>query len=99
MFDISLKDDSEARKQALRLAAAEAKTKALTIARAMEVQVIGVRTVSESGVSLIRPQMELGTSLVAAYKSTPVQSGQVQVEATLTVSYDIVNSPKPRARP
>lgn len=98
-ISFSLQDDCEARRQALRLAAGEAKNKALTIARAMEVQVIGVRTVSESGVNLIRPRMEFGNSLTAAYKATPVQSGQVQVEATLTVSYDIVNSPHPKTSP
>lgn len=87
-ISFDLKDDSEHRRQALGLAARDAQSKAESIAGAMGVQLGRVRSVSEGRVNLVRPQMDA----IAAYAvrdEAPVQPGQLQIEASLTVSYDI----------
>ena len=95
-ISFDLKDDSPQRRQALGLAARDAQTKAQSIAAALGVRLGRVRSVSEGGVNLVRPRLDA----VAAYavrEAVTVQPGQLQVEASLTVSYDIVDgAPSPR---
>jgi uncharacterized protein len=87
-ISFDLKDDSEQRRQALRLAARDAQSKAESIAAAMGVHLGRVRSVSEGGVNFVRPQMN-AVSAFALRDAAPIQPGQLQVEASLTVSYDI----------
>jgi uncharacterized protein YggE len=82
-----LKDDREQRRQALSLAAGDARSKAESIARAMGVQIIGVRSISEGGMDIVRPQMDSAPRLAAM--AAPIQPGQIQVKATLAVTYEI----------
>ncbi len=93
-ISFDLKDDSGHRRQALGLAARDAQLKAESIAVAIGVQLGRVRSVSEGGVNLVRPQMDA----VAAYAvrdAAPIQPGQLQIEASLTVSYDIAERALP----
>ena len=96
-LSFDLKDDGESRTQALRLATEEADAKANAIAKAMGVEIVGIKQISETGVSLVRPQMDSGPVFSARTAATPVQAGQVRVEASLTVSYYItdVETPNP----
>ncbi|MFZ0132780.1 MAG: SIMPL domain-containing protein [Desulfobacterales bacterium] len=87
-----LKDDANSRKQALQLAVAEAEAKADAIARAMGVDIIGIKQISEGGVTLVRPQMDSGAVFSARAAATPVQAGQVRIEASVTVSYYIAEA-------
>lgn len=83
-----LKDDRESKRAALQRAVAEARTKAETIAEAMGVRLKGVQEVVEGGVHLIQPRMEIARMrLAAADQSTPVEPGDVRVEANVTVHY------------
>ena len=86
-ISFGLKDDREHRRQALSLAAADARTKADAVAKAMGVQLVGVRSVSEGSGDLVRP-ME-ATPRLTAMASAPIQPGQLQIKASLTVSYEI----------
>jgi uncharacterized protein YggE len=90
-----LKNDGEFRAQALRLATEEADAKANAIARAMGVEIVGIKQISEAGINLMRPQMDAGPVFSARAAATPVQAGQVRVEASLTVSYYIIDAEPP----
>jgi hypothetical protein len=94
-LSFDLKDDGEARAQALRLATEEADAKATAIARAMGIEIVGIKQISEAGINLLRPQMDSGPAFSARAAATPVQAGQVRVEASLTVSYYITETESP----
>jgi len=94
-LSFDLKDDGEFRTQALRLATAEADAKASAIARAMEAEIVGIKQISETGINLMRPQMDSGPVFSARAAATPVQAGQVRVAASLTVTYYITNAESP----
>ena len=88
-ISFDLKDDGEQRRQALGLAARDAQSKAESIAGSMGVHLGRVRSVSEGGVNIVRPRMD-AVSAYAAREAVSIQPGQLQVEASLTVTYDIV---------
>ena len=94
-LSFDLKNDGESRAQALRLATEEADAKANAIARAMGVEIVGIKQISEAGISFVRPQMDSGPVFSARAAATPVQAGQVRVEASLTVSYYITEAEPP----
>ena len=98
-ISFDLKDDSEHRRQALGLAARDAQSKAESIAGAMGVQLGGVRAISEGGVNVVRPQMMDAVAAYAVRDAAPIRPGQLQVEASLTVSYDIAKRALPAASP
>ena len=94
-LSFDLIDDGESRAQALHLATEEADIKANAIAKAMGVEIVGIKQISEAGISLVRPQMDSGPVFSARAAATPVQAGQVRVEASLTVSYYIIDAEPP----
>jgi uncharacterized protein YggE len=83
-----LKDDLPLREQALKKAVAEARRKAETMAEALNVRILGIQEVSETGSSVI-PRGEGGFVTMAAREAapTPVSPGQVEVNASVTVKY------------
>lgn len=83
-----LRNDSKFRQQALQLAVKEARAKAETIASAMHVRIVAVREISETGGRVMRPQLQMAKAYTAN-SATPVQPGQIQVEAGVTVRYQI----------
>ena len=68
-------------------------------AGAMGVQLGGVRAISEGGVNVVRPQMMDAVAAYAVRDAAPIRPGQLQVEASLTVSYDIAKRALPAASP
>lgn len=92
-----LTEDMTHRSRALRRAAEEARAKARVLAEAMGVRLSTVHRIEEGG-SGVQPQMMTFARMeYAARASTPIEPGEIQVEATVTVEYKIV--PSPRARP
>lgn len=83
-----LQDDTAARQRALTQAAAEAQAKAETIAKALGLRIIGIQEVTEGGVSIV-PPMAREVMMAKADFATPVSPGEVTVNATLTVKYQI----------
>jgi len=83
-----LKDDLPVREQALKKAVAEARRKAETMAEAMNVRLLGVQEISESGASVI-PRGESGgfATMAREVAPTPVSPGQIEVNASVTVKY------------
>lgn len=87
----SLRNDTRQRQEALRLAVQEARSKAEAIADALGVRLGSVQQVNESGVSIIRPQAYYARGgAMMAEASTPVEPGQVQVQANVTIEYNLL---------
>ena len=88
-----LKDDLDARNTALESAAKKARSKAEALAEAMGVTIEGVEEIVEGGVRLYPPQpmgRMRGMAMAAeAMSDTPVQPGQVRVQASVTVTYRV----------
>jgi uncharacterized protein YggE len=86
----TLADDTQARTQALAAAAKQARTKAGAIAKALEVEIVGIERIHESSgfvpVQRGGPMMMRAAAMDAG---TPVEAGQVTVEAQITVEYRI----------
>lgn len=84
-----LKDDTSQRIEALEKALREARTKAEAMAAALGLQLDGVREVREGGVStLSREPRGGGMRMMAAEAApTPIQPGEVQTEASVTVRF------------
>lgn len=93
-----LKDETEARSRALRQAVQSARAKAASIAEALEIRLGPVQDVTEVTDSIM-PRRELGVAMArmaADFGGTPVQPGQIQIDATVTIQYRIGGSPGPR---
>lgn len=86
----SLKNDLPQRNNALKSAAEEARVKAETIAEALGLTLSTVYEVTESGVHLIPFQDNFGGArmMSAAAMPTPVEPGEVRVQANVTVRYE-----------
>ena len=87
-----LRDDAKARATALTAAVAEARAKAQTIAAALGVRLGEVVEVVEGGVAVYepRPMFErMAMNADSSMAKTPVEAGQVGVDATVTVRYRI----------
>jgi uncharacterized protein YggE len=89
-----LADEGRARQEALRLAVRDARAKAEAIAEAMGVRLVGVIEVTEGPVAIQRPRMEARLA-AAPDAGTPVEPGQVRVEAAVTVRYRIADAGAP----
>jgi uncharacterized protein YggE len=89
-ISFELKNDLPQRQAALRDAVQEARAKAEAIAGAIGVRLGAVYEVIEGGVELVRPQVGYERGMVASAKMTPVEPGQVKVNASVTVRYLIV---------
>jgi len=89
-----LKNDGPVREQALKLAVAEAKGKAVAMAEALGVTLGPVQEVSESGTSVI-PFEERGEATFAmaarVANPTPVSVGQLQVRGSVVLKFSIVS--------
>lgn len=87
----SLKNDLAQRSEALTEAAKEAQTKAEVIAKALSLRLGSVSEVNESGVRVM-PQNEYfggARMAMAGAVQTPVQPGEIKVQASVTVHYQI----------
>ncbi|SLM49513.1 conserved exported protein of unknown function [Nitrospira japonica] len=86
-----LRDEQQARLQALKLAAGKAREKAATLSEALSLKLARLMNVTE-GVQFIRPAPYAGRAMMAADSGggdIPLLSGEMRVEATVTLSYEI----------
>jgi uncharacterized protein len=87
-----LKHDLAQRTEALSLAALEDKSKAETIAKALDLRLGDVVEVNEGGAHVAPMQENFGGIRMMAAKAgmnTPVEPGEVRVQASVTVRYEI----------
>lgn len=89
-ISFTLPDDTKPRAEALAKAAREAAAKAKVLADAMNVELVAVRHVQEAGVQAGPPQPFFrGGAEMARVAATPIQPGQVRVEASVVITYRI----------
>lgn len=91
-LQFDLNNDRPYRKEALANAVRDAREKAETVADALGVQLGEVLELQESGIHLMRPQPRYGEVMLsaAADMSTPIEAGQIRVQATVAARYRIV---------
>ncbi len=93
-----LADDLPFRTEALRLAAREAQAKASALAEALGVKLISVRRVNQEAMNIPRPLSTYSGMARAATAATPVEPGEITVEASITVEYQIGPKDNPEKR-
>jgi uncharacterized protein YggE len=86
-----LKDDLKYRQLALKIACHEARTKAEAIAAALNLQLGEILEVREEGAPMHYPA-ERRFAAPAAAGATPVQPGQIQVNAGVTIRFKVMPS-------
>jgi uncharacterized protein len=86
-ISFEVEDDRAARQQALQRALADAHAKGQVMAAAMGLRLVSVLDVNEGPADMIRPPMPMAR--MAAEVATPVQPGQVQVQAEVTVRWRV----------
>ncbi len=88
----SLKDESVPRIQALDRALQDAGRKAHAMAKSLELGLGGVREVVEGGVQVFpqeRYGMAVSRGMMADGMQTPVEPGEIRVQASVTIHYDL----------
>jgi uncharacterized protein len=89
-LNFELRNDTEQRTQALRMAVQEARTKAEAIANGLNVRLGPLLEVIESAFAIAPPHMEMGRAMAMADAAgTPVEPGQIRVQASVQVRYRI----------
>lgn len=89
-LQFTLKDQKEARAKALQLATADASRQAKTIAESLGVRLGRVLQATTSQPAMIAPRALRGAAMaMESYAPTPIEPGQVRVEATVHVTYAI----------
>lgn len=91
-LNFELQDDRRARQEALRRAVQDARLKAETISEAMGVRLEQVIEVAEADVGFRPPQPQMEMMRMAMDVGTPVQPGQIQIEAQVVVRYRIAGA-------
>ena len=85
-----LRNDLPSRQQALKEAVEEARSKAITMAETLRVNLAEVVEASEGGVAIISDRIEpVAGRAMALAAETPVSPGQIQVNANVTIRYRI----------
>jgi uncharacterized protein YggE len=85
-----LRNDRQARAEALTQAVEAARAKADTLARALRVRLVRILEVAEGGISVSPPPFLKGRmAAMESMADTPVSPGQVGVGATVTIRWEI----------
>jgi uncharacterized protein YggE len=85
-IEFLLKDEEPVRQRALREAARKARAAADTMASALGLRVVRVLAVEEGSPQVIRPARAMA---MAASAPTPVEAGNIQVQATVTLTVEV----------
>ena len=91
-LSFALRDDTLLRQKALQQAALNARQKAEAIASALNLRIVRILEITEEGVHTLQPQFRMQRMLSAAAEATPVEPGQIQVNASVTIGYQIESS-------
>jgi len=89
-ISFTLKDDSAVREQALSEAAKKARANAEALARALNVQPGAILEAEPSELPAVRPRpMPMMAMKVAAGPATPVEAGDLDIRASVTVTLEV----------
>lgn len=88
----ALRDEQQARLEVLKQAAAKAREKATALGEALKVKLVRLISVNEDG-QVIRPLPHASRSMMAmdAGSEPPIFSGEMKIEATVTLVYEIAH--------
>ncbi len=87
----ALRDERPTKLEALKIAAASAREKAVALSEALHVKLVRVLSVNEGG-HIVRPISSMARSMVAMEAGggePPISPGEMKVEATVTLVYEI----------
>jgi uncharacterized protein YggE len=87
----ALRDEQQAKLSALKQAASKARDKALALGEALKVKLIRLLSATEES-HVVRPMPKMARSMMAmegGASETPVLSGEVKVDATVILIYEI----------
>jgi uncharacterized protein YggE len=84
-----LKDDEPARREALRLAGQQARARAEAIASGLNAKLGSLLSAEESVAGGPRPLVYQRMGAMAAEASTPIETGSVDISATVVVTYSV----------
>ncbi|CUS35453.1 conserved exported hypothetical protein [Candidatus Nitrospira nitrosa] len=85
----SLREEQSVRLSALKQAAAKAREKASVLSETLHVKLVRVLSVTEGG-QAIRPPMPMARmAMEASAGDVPISSGELKIEATVTLVYEI----------
>ena len=87
----ALRDEQQAKLEALKQAALKAREKAAALSEALKVKLIRLLSATEES-HVVRPVPKMARSMMAMEGSggeTPIFSGEIKVEATVTLIYEI----------
>jgi uncharacterized protein YggE len=88
-ISFTLKDDGPLRATALRQAAINARANAETVAKALDLQVVGVLQVEPTEIPAVRPlPMYRQAVAMSAAPATPIEAGTLDVHASVTVTLE-----------
>ncbi len=88
----TLKNDEAVRQQALALAAQKARANAEAIAKALGLKVVGVIEAQSGEAAAVQPlfkPMMMARAMSAPAAPTPIESGSIAVEATVTITLEV----------
>jgi uncharacterized protein YggE len=91
-ISFQLKDDSRQRREALQQAARDAHGKAMALAEAAGLVIGGIFRLQEGSVGIVGPEPQYSRGVMAMAEGggqTPVQPGQMKVQASVTAQYFI----------
>ena len=85
-----LRDEQPVRLSALKQAATKAREKAAVLSEALQVKIVRVLSVSESFGHVVRPAVPMARmAMDAGAGEVPISPGELKVEATVTLVYEI----------
>jgi uncharacterized protein YggE len=102
-ISFQLKNDTEARKAALQQAVAQAREKAGAIADALGIKLGEIEAIDETGVNIVRPVQAFAGGGgrggragggAAPSVATQIQAGEINVNASISISYRIIPAAK-----
>ncbi len=88
-ISFQLKDETALREKALWQAVLRARKKAVEIAEALNLRLVRVLYVSEENVGIVEPRFRIQGMAASAAESTPVEPGRIEVNASVSVDYQI----------
>ena len=89
-ISFTLRDDSAVRAKVLAEAAVKARANAEAIAKALNVRIVGVLRAEPSEAPVVRPMpMMAAKAFGGAAPATPIESGDLDIRATVTVTLEV----------
>ncbi|MEZ5391450.1 MAG: SIMPL domain-containing protein [Bryobacterales bacterium] len=86
--NFGIRDETELRAKALQEAAQKARANANALAQALGLKVRRIVSVEEGGPTVVQPYRRAMPMAMAADVSTPIEAGEVEVQATVTMTVE-----------